>query len=77
MPTIKSFSDLQNLPSSIELVGGSYTARVWSALTTPAFDQPLYGGSKSFTITDQQTTAISMSVSQANVGIKVVYADDF
>ncbi|MCT4591504.1 MAG: endonuclease [Carboxylicivirga sp.] len=75
--TIKSFSDLQNLPSSIELVGGSYTARVSSALTTPAFDQPLYGGSKSFTITDQQTTAISMSVSQANVGIKVVYADDF
>ncbi len=74
---IKSYSDLQNIPSEIQLQGGTYTARISSNLTEPAFDQPLYSGSQNFTITDQQSTTLNLTVSQSNFGIAIVYADDF
>lgn len=74
---VSEFTDLQNLPGQIELPGGNYTAEVLSEITTPAFDQPLYGGKQNFTVTDQNTTSLSLTLKQSNFGVRVVYADDF
>lgn len=74
---VGEFTNLGNLPGQLELPGGSYEAEVFSELKTPAFDQPLYGGKQNFTVNDQQTTTLSLTVTQSNFGVKVVYADDF
>ena len=74
---IKEFTDLENLPDQMDLAGGDYEAVVYSELVTPAFEQPLYGGKQSFTVSDQQTSNLNLTVTQANFCVKVVYADDF
>jgi endonuclease I len=74
---VKEVSDLENIPDQIELASGNYEAVIFSELKAPAFDQPLYGGKQNFTVSDKQTTSLSLTATQANFGVKVVYADDF
>jgi len=75
---VQSYTDLTNLPSPINLTAGTYEVEVHSTATpTPQFNFPVYGGKKSVTVSDGQTSDLSLEVTQANFGIAVAYADDF
>ncbi|WP_430812353.1 MULTISPECIES: endonuclease [unclassified Carboxylicivirga] len=74
---VRSYTDLQNLPAQMELPEGTYQAEVFTSLTMPAFDQPLYGGQSDFSVVDQQTTNLNLSISQTNFSVAVAYATDF
>ncbi|MBI9061092.1 MAG: endonuclease [Marinilabiliaceae bacterium] len=75
---VQSFIDLDNLPSTIDLKSGTYEIAVrYTGALSPQFNYPIYGGKQSVTVTKDQTTDLSLEVTQANFGIAVAYADDF
>lgn len=58
--------------------GNDYLITAYSEeLSSPAFDNPVYGDSLQFTITAEQSLPLSLVCTQINAGVKIVYGNTF
>lgn len=76
--TVKSYAKFSDVPSSIEIDPGAYTLEAGSAADEEAaFDQPIYFGSKDFTVEVGKVEPVSVVCKLSNVKVSVSCTDAF
>lgn len=74
----KRYSPVGASSKNITLEAGNYSIVVYSKeFTAPAFENPVYGASKDFTITEGGSEEVNLTCTQTNAGITVIYSNDF
>lgn len=74
---VRQYSGIDNLPSEISLLSGSYVAEAWAGESAPAsWDKRWFAGVASFDVTPGATTSVDVACKIANVVVSVEYAPD-
>lgn len=72
---VRQYKGLSEVPATIDLVTGSYTAEVWAGDSVPAsFDTRCFYGAKQFEVTPGTTTHVEVNCPIANVVASVDYS---
>lgn len=74
----KTYSRYADMPKIIDLTSGIYTVTASSPNTEPAaFNQPIYSGTKEFTISTGQTTSVQMTCILSNMKVTLEPSENF
>lgn len=74
----KTFARYADMPVALELGSGDYTVTATSGdAKDAAFDQPIYGGSKDFSIVAGEVTPVSITCTLTNMKISFVTTENF
>lgn len=74
----RNFPRFADMPQMLDLGSGNYIVTASSLYQEPAaWDQPIYSGSKAFTILAGELTPVSMVCSLANMKVTIVPTDNF
>lgn len=74
----KVYDRYADMPQTIDLGSGVYTLTATSPGAEPAaFDQPIYGGSKEFTVVAGQTTAVQLTCTLQNMKVTLKPTENF
>ena len=75
---VKHFDRYADMPAVLELPSGNYILKVQSPSTLPAaFDQPIYGAEKAFTVKVGETTSEKVTCTLQNVKVSLKPSESF
>lgn len=74
---VRQYSGIDNLPTEINLLSGSYVAEAWAGENVPAsWDKRWFTGVANFDVTPGATSSVDLTCKIANVVVSVEYAPD-